>query len=434
MLSAGNGLVVDLGDLEKFEQYVTQADLERDPFAVALFQLMTIDDDPRLLQRLGQTLVQHAGPMINVAYLGRNRFAMVSRTMDTPHQWVAPVATALRSTLDRWIEQTHGSTPANGNLVDGVDISDLVDGPSLVVGAASGLSRQVWLNAELALARAIQRRLPFAEFSSDAEAPTRRAGQDPTIDIATAADDNRLTTLAHRLEPVGRPEPEWYWLRLVPSLRLRDGAISPIDLDTLALRERALLEVWLANQIGDLFGQTSEQLRVSIPVTGEAARSRSFAHRIFPLIERHRIPPTRLVLEIDGRALRRESLEPSETDGGERIPPIRRFILDATSMDVAVAITNFDGSWYAWRNIAELPIDYVKPPVDLLLHAGLGDEGAIRVLVSLGSDADARGIELIVPNGECDLSDEALSQLGFSYYESQSGPVEDSAAADTFKH
>ena len=101
-------------------------------------------------------------------------------------------------------------------------------------------------------------------------------------------------------------------------------------------------------------------------------------------------------------------------------PSVRRFVEDAAAMDVAVVISNFAGGWTSWRAVDDLPIGYIKPDPDIVLHAGAGDDGAIRALVLLGTDADSRGIELIVPDVETGLSAHALAQIGFAH---QEGPA-----------
>ncbi len=433
-----------LPNLDHFEQQVIQADLDRDPFAIALFEIQPVGSDySDLMPRLARCLLDFASPSTHVAYLGNGRLAILARTDDTTHRWVAPVGTALQALVDGWFAtDDHGRLRPAGDvhsdgrqITDLVDpaVADLVDRPRLISGAARGLTQQVWLNAEAALARAHKRRLSFVEHSGPGVASLsiadrrtiaapadRRAEMDGSNGLIDADDDDRLVVMCHRIEPVARPEPEWLWLRLEPGLQPRaESVVQPIDLDNLNSSERAMLEVWLAGQISTLFTDISAQLRVTLPITAEATRARSFAQRIFPVLEQHRIPPSRLVLEIDVAALVAEPGNDDETNNGSQ-PSVRRFIDDAAMMDVAVVVTNFDGGWGSWRAIHGLPISYVAPPADLFRHAGAGEDDAIRSLGFVGADADHRGIELIVPDVETKLSPQFLAGLGFSY---QEGPI-----------
>ncbi len=441
-----------LPDLDHFEQQVIQADLDRDPFAVALFEVKPLGpDSSSLLPRLARCLLDFASPSTHVAYLGRGRLAILTRTTDTTHRWVAPVATALQSALDAWLDEPgadgrprraarghdHGDRPVIADLVGSVDVSDLADRPRLISGAARGLTKQVWPNAEAALMNAYRRRLSFVEHrGGNAEpmagahrptvaAPARRQLEPEGANGSNrAADDERLVVLSHRLQPVDRPEPEWLWLRLEPGLQTNAGsAAHTIDPGDLNPSERAMLEIWLANQIGPIFAEASTQLRLTIPITAEAGRARSFAQRIFPILEQHRIPPSRLVVEIDDVALVAEQPTDEEAALNGTQPSARRFVEDAAAMDVSVVIGNFDGGWISWRAVQDLPIDYLKPPPELVRRAGAGDDEALRSLHIIGADAERRGIELIVPDVATALSPRDLAQVGFSYREGETATV-----------
>ena len=283
-----------LPDLDHFEQQVIQADLDRDPFAVALFEIKPVGNDySSLLPRLARRLIDFASPSTHVASLGNGRLAILARTDDTTHRWVAPVGTALQAALDEWLDESEadgrapwtdrpgGQALQIADLVSPLDVSDLMDRPRLISGAARGLTQQVWLNAEAALAKAHKRQLSFVEHRGGVDSPSiadRRALVDPAEGVPEhepangligADDDERLVVLSHRLEPVGRPTPEWLWLRLEPGLQpLSDGSVHAIDLDVLTSPERAMLEIWLAGQIGPLFSGTSAQLRVDAPDHG----------------------------------------------------------------------------------------------------------------------------------------------------------------------
>lgn len=432
-----------LPDLDHFEQQVIQADLDRDPFAIALFEVKPLGNDySSLLPRLARCLLDFASPSTHVASLGNGRLAILTRTNDTNHRWVAPVGTALQAVLDSWLDEPdsdgrprrahhlRGHGPLAADLVGSIDVSDLMDRPRLISGAARGLTQQVWLNAEAALAKAYKRQLSFVEYRgrdveslSIADHPAiagpaeREVHRGQSNGLIGAADDDRLVVLAHRLEPVDRPEPEWLWLRLEPGLQpLSSSSPQPIDLEALDSSERAMLEVWLAGQIGRLFAGASAQLRITLPITAEAGRARSFAQRIFPLLEHHRIPPSRLVLEIDIAALTAEPEIDADHSNGSQ-PSVRRFVEDAASMDVSVVVSRFDGGWTSWKAVSDLPIGYIAPLPALFRHAGAGDEDAIRSLGYIGEDADDRGIELIVPDVDTELSPGFLAGLGFSYQE-----------------
>ena len=83
-----------LPDHWAFQQYVTQADVDRDPFAIALFDVVAPagGDLERLRHRVAQTLLQFASPGTVVAYLGQDRFGLLVHQADDVHQWLAPLA------------------------------------------------------------------------------------------------------------------------------------------------------------------------------------------------------------------------------------------------------------------------------------------------------------------------------------------------------
>jgi hypothetical protein len=131
------------------------------------------------------------------------------------------------------------------------------------------------------------------------------------------------------------------------------------------------------------------------------------------------------VVEIDMPVISRtDSLLPEGLPSSA--PSVERFIRDAAAVNVGVAVTGFNGGWNAWYNLGDLPVDYLIPSPEMIIQAGRGDHGAIRALVLLASEADERGIELIAPDADSDVSEHALAQLGFTYGE---GPTDNAVEA-----
>jgi len=100
-------------------------------------------------------------------------------------------------------------------------------------------------------------------------------------------------------------------------------------------------------------------------------------------------------------------------------------------MGVSVVVSDFDGGWLSWQAIQDLPVGYIKPPPGLIYQAGAGSEDAARSLRAIGSAADERGIELIVPDVKTALSPGRLAMVGFDYYESKAAAISRTLAPNT---
>jgi EAL domain-containing protein (putative c-di-GMP-specific phosphodiesterase class I) len=290
-----------------------------------------------------------------------------------------------------------------------------------VIGFARGLSRQVLLNAELALTMAHRKQVQLLEYRPHdrtvaAVTRQRQAGREMT----RAAGDDRLVVFETRVAPVGRPESDGGWVRLEAGIRVgADDEPSAIALGDLAVGDRRMIEFWLAGQLASVIDRSPPGLRLSIPVSAEAQRARSFAQRLFPLIEADRILPQRLVVEIELMALIRD-LGPQLGAEGETSGPVeaaQRFGREASAMQLAVAVTEFDGGWNSWKALRDVPANYVIPAAEIVQRAGDGDYAAIRALAVMAADAEDRGIDMIMPGVTNQLSDRALTQIGFAYRE-----------------
>lgn len=367
-------------------QAMAQAELDRERFAVAILDVrhfarynrchgMVVGDE--LLCVISRALILHTATGTEACRLGGDRFAIMALEPDCPTRWVAPILTAVRAAIEVW----------TGNR----GIRSTVGQPDVMVGVAEGWTAEVFLNAETALRAAKNVGMPVVDYRTIDPTTRRRLGA-TAEPAARALAETDLLLLEQRIEPVDRPEPAWLWLRFTADPGIEDEAREPIEPEV-AHSEMELVERWLVEQACRRLAQADRQMRISVPVSTEAASARSLAQHVFPIIEHHRVPPSRLVFEIAYRTV--AAADRRSTGPGRN--PTTRFLREISGLGSCVAVTGFGGGWTAWSRLRGLGVAYLRPGVDLMRAAGQGDSIALRLLSSMTASAEVAGLELIAP-------------------------------------
>ncbi len=388
-------------------QAVAQAEFDRERFAVAVLDVRRFADFNRrcgmvvgdeLLCVIGRALLLHTATGTEACRLGGDRFAIIAMEPDCSTRWVAPIVTAVRAAVEQWVRSRQHQERA--------------ERPEIVVGVAEGWTAEVWTNAETALQTAKNNGLPVVDYRTVDPATRRRlrsnSGHDPA---ARAMIENDPILIQQRIDPVGRPEPAWLWLRVSAEVAIGDGTRQR-EAPEVADRESQLVEQWVMEQACGRLATADSQMRISVPVSAEAARARSLAQHLFPLIEQHRVPPSRLVFEIAYDTI----ADDDQGSFGRPGDPVGRFVHEIAGLGSSVAVTGFTGGWMAWTRLRALEVRYLQPAVDLVQAADRGDRIALRSLSAMTANADDAGLELIAPWIESQSAGTLpLAELGFAY-------------------
>lgn len=401
-----------------FSRQVGQADRDRDRFAIALIELedfgeinrqLDYETGDELLRVIGQALAFQTSVNTFAARLGGAQFAVltVQRLAGDLQAWIGPIVAAVKAAIGTW----------TFDLIDYT--GECVVEPELRVGAASGFSSRVWGDAATALDLAQTDPVGGSVVLHDAEDPrfvARGLRQALADNVVSALDAGTLEAGGRRIDVVGGQDPDWRWLRLgvlepAQALSERDGSKRGPDRVPRRLADTTMLpatverqlENWLIEQAGKLLTEGGGQLRLTVPVSREVTAGRAFAQRLFATLERFRIPPSRMLFEVDETAL----VEAGAVG--------RDFTRQLQRIGSGVAVANCQGGWHAWQAICELPILYVKPHPQLVDRAANGDQPATRILGAIVNNATDCDQELIAPPSTID--DTHLTNLGITYRE-----------------
>ncbi len=415
-----------------FGRQVGQADRDRDRFAIALIEIQDFGEINRqldyetgdeLLRTIGQALAFQTSVNTFAARLGGAQFAVltVQRLSDDLQGWIGPIVSAVKAAIGTW-------------TFDQIDFTgDCAIEPEVRVGAAAGYSSRVWSDAAMAL--------DLAQSDPQAGPAVLHDGQDPRfvsrsrqqimVDrISRALTDDTLRSAGRRIDVVGDGDADWRWLRLgvlqPDPDRPQDeteapGAIAakpePAEQSPYRFREAASLvdsanlpsglerrlEMWLIEQAGRILTEADDQLRLTVPVAREITTGRAFAQRLFSVLERLRIPPSRMLFEIDESAL---------VGAGQSG---REFSRQLERIGSGVVVANSQGGWQAWEAMENLPILYIKPHAKLVERAANADLAANRILGAMVDNATGCDQELIAPPSN--TPDAYLDDVGFTYRE-----------------
>lgn len=422
-----------------FNRHVNQADRDRDDFAIAVLEIEEFGEINRqvdyqsgddLLRSIGQALAYQTSVNTFAARIGGAKFAVLSigQSDSDLRGWVGPIVSAVKGAIADW-------------YFDLVDFTgDIFIEPELRVGAAGGSSARVWSDADTALELARTDSLSSSIVLHNANDPRfiAKARQKLLVDqITVALAGDGLQAAGRRIDVVGGQDPDWRWLRMgvvqpdatvttmaaaaaaaeagevsepaepsrsvaAPPYRFREG-ISLIDTSLVPASVERQLENWLVSQAREILSESGSQLRLTVPITREIRNGQAFAQRLFALLERHRIPPSRMLFEIS---------EPSLVRAGAMG---REFSRQLARIGSGVVLADCTGGWEAWQATENLPILYVKPHAHLVERAVDDDQAARRILGALIDNTTRDDRELIAP--PTNVSDADLAVTGFSYRE-----------------
>lgn len=391
-----------------FARQVNQADRDRDPFTIAVIGILDFAEVNRqmgheagddLLRLVGRALAAQTSVNTTAARLDGTRFGLLGlqTTEAEMTQWLRPIVSATKSAVADWI-------------FDQIDFGgDCPVEPEVLVGTATGFSSQVWVDAANAM--------EVATTDPDGRAVVHHDPGDPQfIDmnrrreqvrlLTNALNHGQLTTATCRVGLVCGDDPDWRWLRLEIGpvgpcgQASREPAIDPSALpDGLGRR----LERWLVERAGTFIAEAAGQIRLTVPVVREVATGRAFAQRLFPTLEKNRIPPSRMLFEVTEGAMVQ-----SGTRGWEFARQVRK-------IGSGIVLSDCEGGLRTLRIIDSLSIDYLKPHPRLVERGTNGDQASRRILTVMAKNATMVECELIAPRSTVPAP--ILADLGFVYLE-----------------
>lgn len=393
-----------------FSRLVTQADRDREQATIALLEIHDFGEVNRqfghdagddLLRLVAARVGGEASTHVTAARLGGAEFALLnSRLVESPvKDWLRPVVSAIRAAIREWVQ-------------DQVEqLAEFVDEPEVAVGYATGDTGRIWAEASIAL------ELAGSDRAAGAESIERIVGFDPGDHRITEMDRDRaadraiieavlagdLTAVGRQIDVVGRGEEQWQWLRLGACRPEPAMGTEPVNTESLAPSTGRRVEQWLIRQAGEIITNFESPLRLTVPIPAEVGSGQPFSRKLFPLLERNLIPPSRIGFEVDQGVLQ------STEDRG------RRLIAQLAEIGSSVTVANCGGGWGCWDYVADLPVRLIKPSQRLIDRAAASNQAAIRILRTMVENAEDSDRVLIAPFSA--LTDERLADLGFTYVE-----------------
>ncbi len=356
-----------LGAKGEFQRLVNQRHMERERFGVVMIRISSLDhinnthgltagDD--VLEDIGDALKELESSAVRAYRVGGSTFATLVEGQ--------------RLNDDHWADAVVDAT---------VNIGTRTEAPTRFhAGAAQGYGDTVVQVAERQLA-------------DSRKADTLASIEELGRDLTTKSTDWDVV-------PVVGSTAKWRWSR--PHCQ------NPKE------------DVWaLLEDVGRRLAGGDSTARFSIPGSDIALADRSIAQRLFPFLERNRISPRHLALELNA-----SMFDPLIT--GNQLARATQFAREATAIGATVVISEYDGEPSIWSSLPTAHVGYIKPSRDLLLKAVAG-EALSQPLDLLARASSSVNIELIAPypvrGSNVDdaatplLSKMELLALGFSYLE-----------------
>lgn len=393
-----------------FARQVNQVDRDRDPFSIALIGIddfaevnrqLGYDAGDDLLRAVGRALGGSTSVNTTACRLDGTQFGLLGLQVakDDVQQWLRPAVTAAKAAVSDW-------------TFDQIDFAgDCPVEPDLMVGVASGFSSRCWVDATTALEVASTHGGigPVVEYQAeDPRFADLRRRTDEANRITAALDDATLIPMAFRIDLATGGDRDWTWLRLSAGLDEDHPLPSTSELPAGPGRR---LEKWLIEKAGATINSAGGLLRVTVPVAREVETGRAFAQRLFPLLERQRIPPSRILFELTESVL---------LDAGVRG---WEFVRQVDKIGSSIVLSDCQGGWQTWRSTQDLPISYIKPNLQLTNQAANGTQAARRIITAMAKNAAELDRELVAP--PIGMPEPILADLGFEYLErSHPEPIE----------
>ncbi len=356
-----------LGVKNDFRRLVNQRHVERERFGVVIIRISSLDqinstqgltagDD--VLEEIGDALKELESSAVRAYRVGGSTFAtLVEGQRLDDYQWADLVVDAA------------------------ADVGQRVDGPTRFhTGAAAGYGDTVVEMAEQQLAESRR---------ADARASVDQLGRDLTAEPKD-----------WDVVPVVGSTAKWRWVR--PCSASPEG-------DAWALLEH----------VSGRLAEGNSTARFSIPGTEIALSDRSIAQRLFPTLERLRLPPRHLAFELNA-----SMFDPLVT--GNQLARATQFAREASAIGATVLVNEYGGEPSIWSSLPTAHISYIRPSRELLLKTVAG-EALSQPIDMLARASSSVNIELIAPypvrGAKVDgaatplLSKMDLLALGFSYVE-----------------
>jgi len=287
-------------------------------------------------------------------------------------------------------------------------VLDPVAAPSIRVGVSGGIGQGIWDQAGFALQAALD--------GANGDGVVFYQSEDLQVRRIEDRVENRNTVLAafsegktmvanQRIELIGRAEQSWTWLRLSAAIAARGSSFDLVpSFDAAPLIGRQL-EQFVLGAAAKIVTTKENPVRVTVPVSRELLESRSFNERLFPIMERSSIPPSRVVFEIEEHALGKSPERSTE------------LIKKLDQIGSAVAIRNCSGNWATWELCTELAVKYIVPTVALYDRFGEGNRPAQSLLSSMATTCNEIDVELIAPFSSRLVPVSTLTEAGFTHIE-----------------
>lgn len=390
-----------------FSQQVNQVMRDGDPYAIALISIDNFDDTVQvtgfeagddLLLSVSRGLLEHMSAITTVARTGDHQFGVLTAGVadDNLTRWASPVITSVKLAVSAW-----ATDQSNFSL-------DMVAPPSIRVGTALGSGPNVWEQAGLGLAVAtdnVDGDDVVAYRIEDKRIREREKQIAKNNRVLDALNQQTILVANQRIDLVGRSRQSWSWFRLTAAISARGSSFDLLPSFEISPILGRQLEQSVLKTTPQILRDDDGPARVTVPVSRELLDSRSFNEALFPIIESSKIPPSRIVFEIEEAALRQ-----SQQRGPELIKRLKQ-------VGSAVAINNCSGSWDTWELCTNLPISYVTPNLELYDRFSEASAPAVRALTSMAATCDELDIEMIAPYSSRLVPASTLTEIGITYIE-----------------
>lgn len=406
-LAAERDSITGLQSRRAFSRQVNQAVCDSDPHAIALISFNGFDATVRtsgldatddLLSSVGRALLDHTSAATTVARTGDHEFGILTVGLADENltRWSSPVITSIKRTIDAW-----ESTQADFVL-------DPVKAPPIRVGMSLGIGHGVWDQAGLALGVTSDDdggdQIVLYQPSEPRIARIENRLERNNL-IRAALSEEKTIVANQRIDLVGRAEQTWTWLRLSAAVPARGSSFDLLPTLNASPDLGRRLEQFVLAAAAEIIAAEEGTVRVTVPVSRELLASRSFNEQLFPILERSKIPLSRLVFEIEEVALARSPQRSAE------------LIKKLNQIGSAVAIRNCSGQWETWELCTELPVAFIIPSVELYDRFSEAKRPAVRLLTSMAATCDESDVDLIAPFSSRLVPASTLTEVGFTYIE-----------------
>ncbi len=209
---------------------------------------------------------------------------------------------------------------------------------------------------------------------------------DPKVDLPSNAIIGGVAHLKYNGKCIHVDE-----IRRLQEAAERTDVISSLDLHTVEMVVRAMLD-WQKQGVA--------LPQITIRISDRQWHKTDFASRVSSMLETHKVPPEKLVLEI------------GETCLAEYDETVQSEVLDLHRIGVGISVSEFGGASFALQNMIQSGISEIKLPLELVEKIDNQSEDIERFIAAIVSFAKAMKLKVVAPGVTNEKQLDALKQVG----------------------